>query len=83
MVMPAILTMDEFFALDPEVIEELLPPHFDPEAYCRQFGQVEYQRYYHMVSIRNSAMVRLRDGSRLKYDESHMEFIPLGNSADN
>ena len=81
--MSDIRTMKEWRDLAPEVAYELLPINFDPEVYCRQFGDVEYQRYYHMVSIKNSAMVHLTDGTRLQYTESHMEFIPLGNSAVN
>jgi len=76
--MPKIFTMSEFTALSTEAMDKLLPVDFVPEVYCRQFGNVEYQRFYHMVSVANSALVKLTDGSRLRYYESHMEYIPLG-----
>lgn len=76
--MPKIYSMPEFFALSPEVIEDLLPVDFIPEVYCRQFGECEYQRFNHMVNITHRALVRLTDGSKLRFYESYNDYIPIG-----
>lgn len=75
--------MEEFDSLDTETILELLPHNFDGPSYCRQFGEVEYQRFNHMVAITNRALVRLTDGSRLRFIDSYNEYIPIGMYADN
>jgi len=60
-----------------------LPNGFDGPTYCRQFGDVQYQRFNHMVAVTNRAMVRLTDGSRLRFVDSYNEYIPIGKFADN
>ena len=81
--MPNLYTMEEFDALPPEKIWDLLPNDFDGPTYCRQFGTVEYQRFNHMVNITNKALVKLTDGSHLKFHLSYNEYIPIWKSDRN
>lgn len=81
--MPKIYTMSEFERLPVEMMDKLLPIDFIPEVYCRQFGRQEYFRFNHMVSITNSAIVKLSDGSSLHYIHTHAEYFPQMISAYN
>jgi len=76
--MPIMRTMEEFSQLDEQEQSDLLPDEFvdDPRYFIIKYGELNYFQFYDMTMVHESCLIKLTDGSRLKYSNERSMYAP-------